>query len=111
MRRNRRQFIRGQWVPQAAATATPPGAVEVVSVLVQTLPRHLDDAERSILAIKGADVYARDDRGKLVVVLESTDGGDPIGAALTEISTMQHVISATLVYHHSDADPTAEKTT
>jgi nitrate reductase NapD len=65
----------------------------------------------SILAIKGADVYARDDRGKLVVVLESMDGGDPIGAALTEISTMQHVISATLVYHHSDADPTAEKTT
>lgn len=110
MPRSRRQFIRGQWAPQAAATAGPHGAVEIASILVQTLPHHLEDAERSILAVKGADVYARDPKGKLVVVLESTDGGDPIGAALTEISTMQYVISATLVYHHSDADPIAEKT-
>jgi len=107
---SRRQFIRGQWIPQTATSATPDGVIEVASILVQTLPHHLDAAERSILAVKGTEVYARDPKGKLVVVLDSTDG-DPIGAALTEISALPHIISATLVYHHSDADPVTEKAT
>src|SRR5690242_5265870 len=99
MRRSRRQFIRGAWIPETATTATPDGAIEIASILVQTLPDQLDAAERSILRVKGAEVYARDPKGKLVIVLESAPGGDAIGAALTEISVLPHVITATLVYH------------
>jgi periplasmic nitrate reductase NapD len=102
MRRDRRQFIRGQWIPQAAKTATPHGAVEIASILVQTRPQCLASAEQSILAVKGAEIYARDPRGKLVVVIEAEDDSGAIGAALTEISTLPDVITATLVYHHGD---------
>ena len=103
MRRDRRQFIRGQWIPQAAKTATPQGTVEIASILVQTMPHRLAAAERSILAVKGAEIHARDLRGKLVVVIEAEDDSSAIGAALTEISALPDVITATLVYHHSDA--------
>ena len=105
MPRDRRQFIRAQWIPQAAKTATPQGTVEIASILVQTMPHRLGAAERSILAVKGAAIYARDPRGKLVVVIEAEDDSSAIGAALTEISTLPDVITATLVYHHGDADP------
>lgn len=105
MRRDRRQFIRGQWIPQTARTATPDGTIEIASILVQALPRRLDAAEQAILTVKGTEIYARDPRGKLVVVIEAEGDGSAIGAALTEISTLPDVITATLVYHHSDADP------
>jgi len=104
MRRDRRQFIRGQWIPQTAKTATPQGTVEIASILVQTMPRRLGAAERSILALKGMEIYARDPRGKLVVVIEAADDSSAIGAALTEISALPDVITATLVYHRTDID-------
>ena len=112
MRPDRRQFIRGQWIPQAAKTATPQGTIEVASILVQTTPQRLRAAEQSILAVEGAEIYACDPRGKLVVVIEAADDSNAIGAALTEISTLPDVITATLVYHHSDVSGLeAEKAT
>ena len=111
MRRSRRQFIRGAWIRETATSATPEGAVEIASILVQTLPGRLDAVERSILRVQGAEVYARDPKGKLVVVLESAPGGDAIGAALTEISVLPHVITATLVYHHTEGGPLTQKAT
>jgi nitrate reductase NapD len=110
MPRDRRQFIRGQWIPHAASSATPYGTAEIASILVQTLPEHLQTVERAILGIRGAEIYARDAKGKLVVVIESTAGGERIGATLTELSVLPHVITATLVYHHIDGDTLTEKT-
>jgi nitrate reductase NapD len=103
MTRDRRQFIRGRWVPQTAKLPTPAGSAEIASILVQTRPERLVSAEAAILAIEGTEVFQRDPIGKLVVVLEAL-GSDPIGETLTRISLLPDVITATLVYHAIDAD-------
>lgn len=97
---HRRQFIRGQWIPHTAAgaaSATP----EVASVLVQAKPERLDAVQSVIADIAGAEIAQRDDRGKLVVILDSSRG-DSIGDNLTKLSLLPDVISATLVFHGLD---------
>jgi nitrate reductase NapAB chaperone NapD len=48
--------------------------------------------------IRGAQVVQRDERGKLVIVLDSSEG-ESIGHSLTKMSLMTDVISASLVFH------------
>ncbi len=100
MERNRRQFIRGRWL-SASAMASPDGGTEIASILVQARPDILDEVAASIERIGGTEIHNRDQRGKLVVVIEG-NGSDPVGAALTEISLLPGVISATLVFHATD---------
>lgn len=100
MERNRRQFIRGRWL-SASAMASPDGGTEIASILVQTRPEQLDRVAASIEEIGGAEIHNRDQRGKLVVVIEGS-GSDPVGGALTRISLLPDVISATLVFHATD---------
>jgi nitrate reductase NapD len=102
MRPHRRQFIRGQWIEEAAASI-PAGDAEIASVLVQTRPERLWSVQEAVQAIPGALIAQRDDCGKLVVVLDSAEGRS-IGESLTQISLMPHVLSATLVFHGLDAN-------
>jgi periplasmic nitrate reductase NapD len=102
MARNRRQFIRGRWMPQPAKIPSPNGSVEIASILVQTRPERMEAAEAAIRAIDGAEIYQRDAKGKIVVVLEALDS-QAIGETLTRISVLPDVITATLVYHATDA--------
>src|SRR5215813_12042852 len=102
MGRDRRQFIRGRWIPQTAMVPTPAGTAEIASILVQTRPERLDAVAAAIGAIEGAEVFQRDPRGKIVDVIESCDG-DPVGETLTRVSLLPDVMSATLVYHAIDA--------
>jgi periplasmic nitrate reductase NapD len=103
MTRDRRQFIRGRWIPQTAKLPSPGGTAEIASILVQTRPERLAAEEAAIDAIAGAEIFGRDARGKLVVVVEAV-GSEPIGAMLTRISLLPDVVTATLVYHAIDAD-------
>jgi nitrate reductase NapD len=91
---DRRNFLRGDWQPNDSA--------EVASILVQTRPERLAEAEREITAMAGAEIYSRDPRGKLVVVLEAPDVG-AVGATLNTIALLPSVLSATLVFHATDA--------
>jgi|SRR5215216_3413712 len=100
---HRRQFIRGQWIAEAAARAPADNTAEIASVLVQTRPERLASVQTAIEGIAGADVAQRDQCGKLVVVLDSSCGRS-IGESLTQISLMPHVLSATLVFHGMDTD-------
>jgi len=106
MTRSRRQFIRGRWIAQAAELPSPAGTVEIASILVQTRPERLAGVAAAIGAIDGAEIFQRDPKGKLVVVVEA-DGADPVGEKLTRISLLPDVITATLVYHATDAGETA----
>jgi len=54
MTRDRRQFIRGRWIPQTAKLPSPGGTAEIASILVQTRPERLAAAEAAIDAIAGA---------------------------------------------------------
>jgi periplasmic nitrate reductase NapD len=98
---HRRQFIRGQWIPQAAGTMAHGAASEIASVLVQVRPQRLDAVQAAVAEIPGAQIAQRDERGKLVIVLDSSQG-ESIGDSLTKMSLMPDVISASLVFHGLD---------
>ena len=95
---DRRKFINGRW---AVDVQSAPGSVEIDSILVQTRPERLDAAAAAIEALPGAQIYSRDPKGKLVVVIEAADTGS-VGATLNAISSMPHVLTAALVFQGSD---------
>ena len=80
---------------------TPPGA-EIASVLVQARPERLAEVEAAILALAGCEIFERDPRGKLVVVIE-TSNASTIGSTLNTIALLPDVFTASLVFHAIDA--------
>jgi periplasmic nitrate reductase NapD len=107
MSKSRRAFIRGQWNP-ANSEQNPLSSrrVEIVSLIVSTWPQHLDAVSAAILALGNTEIYNRDPKGKLIVVLEETTQG-AVGAKTHEISGLPHVLSATMVFQASDDDAAA----
>jgi periplasmic nitrate reductase NapD len=97
---DRRALISGR-LADPDRVITPPGA-EIASVLVQARPERLAAVEAAIAALEGCGVYARDPKGKLVVVLEAPDAG-ALGSMLNTIALLPDVFSASLVFHASDA--------
>jgi len=94
---DRRKFINGRWATGADSAAV----AEIASILVQVRPERLDAAARAIEALPGTEIYSRDPKGKLVVVIESADVG-AIGTTLNTISLMPDVLTAALVFHGTD---------
>jgi periplasmic nitrate reductase NapD len=94
---DRREFINGHWTTRNTDTA----AAEIASILVQVRPERLDAAVQAIEALPGAQIYTRDPKGKLVVVIEAPEVGS-IGTALNTISLMPDVLTAALVFHGTD---------
>jgi len=96
---DRRKFLHGRW---ASATDGEDSGCEIASILVHARPERLDAAARAIEALPGTQIYSRDPKGKLVVVVEAT-GADGIGATLNTISLLPEVLTAALVFHAIDA--------
>jgi periplasmic nitrate reductase NapD len=96
---DRREFVNGEWAAHALDTANT--ACEIASLLVQARPERLDAVARGIEALPGAQIYSRDPRGKLVVVIEASDVGG-IGAVLNTVSQMSDVLNAALVFEGTD---------
>jgi periplasmic nitrate reductase NapD len=97
---DRRAFISARLAP-SDPVVMPPGA-EIASVLVQARPERLADAEAAIARLAGCEIHARDPRGKLVVVIEASSTA-AIGSTLNTIGLLPDVLSASLVFHASDA--------
>jgi len=98
---DRRKFLNGEWTTSRSDRTIAAATSEIASILVQTRPERLDDAAQAIGALPGTQIYNRDPRGKLVVVIEAADVGS-IGAALNTISLMPNVLTAALVFHGTD---------
>jgi nitrate reductase NapD len=98
---DRRKFMNGGWIGQGRGQS--PDIVEIASILVQTRPERLETTAQAIEALPGAQIYSRDPKGKLVVVIEAADTGS-IGATLNAISSMPHILTAALVFQGSDID-------
>ena len=101
---SRRAFLSGQWPPADPRRQAPSGRlVEIVSLIVSTRPQHLDAVAAAILALGNGEIHARDAKGKLIVVLEE-ESQEAIGATLTSISRLPHVLTAAMVFHATDTD-------
>lgn len=90
----RRAFITGTWT-------SPEWSVEIVSLVVNARPQHLDAVAVAIAALPGAEIHARDPIGKLIVVLEAATQGE-IGATANHISGLPHVLSAVMAFQATD---------
>ncbi len=78
-----------------------PESCHIVSLVVQCLPEKLAATATAIEAIPGVEIPERDERGKLVVLMEMDSEADLLGN-ITRIESTPGVISATLVYHQID---------
>jgi periplasmic nitrate reductase NapD len=96
---NRRKFLKGQWAKHGDEKSAE--SCEIASVLVQAKPECLAAAVQAIEKLQGAQIYSRDPKGKLVVVIEATDVGS-IGATLNVITNLPEVLTAALVFHGTD---------
>jgi nitrate reductase NapD len=97
----RRNLLSGRWI-EPLRTDTP-AAVEIASILVQARPEQLNAVAREIEALPGAEIYSRDPKGKLVVVVEGSSVGS-IGETLNTIALMPHVWTAALIFQGTDSD-------
>ena len=97
---DRRALITGRLIKPDRVIAPPGG--EIASILVQARPERLADVEAAILALEGCEIYGRDPKGKLVVVVESPDAGS-LGSTLNQLALLPDVYSASLVFHALDA--------
>ncbi len=70
--------------------------VHISSAIVRCLPAAIDTLRREIAAMEDTEIAHQQDN-KLVLVLEGASAG-AIGARLTEISALQGVVSAVMVY-------------
>jgi nitrate reductase NapD len=88
------------------AAEAPKGHVEIASAVVSAWPDHLDGVARAILALGNTEIHARDNRGKLIVVIEGPTPG-AVGATVNAIADLDHVLSAVMVFQASDGPPSA----
>ena len=93
---DRRALLTGQLLKPNQVVAPPEG--EIASILVQARPERLADVEAAIVKLEGCEIYGRDPRGKLVVVLDAPDAG-ALGTTLNNIALLPDVYSASLVFH------------
>jgi len=96
---DRREFLNGRWTTHADREVQ--ASVEIASILVRAKPERLDAAARAIEALPGTQIYSRDPKGKLVVVIEASDVG-AVGTTLNTISSIPDVVTAALVFHGTD---------
>ena len=97
---DRRAVITGRLL-NPDRVVVPPGA-EIASILVQARPQRLDAVEAAIVALAGCEIYGRDPKGKLVVVVDAPDAGS-LGTTLNTIALLPDIYSASLVFHAIDA--------
>jgi len=96
---DRRALITGRALSRDRVVPPPGG--EIASILVQARPERLVDVEAQISGLAGCEIFGRDARGKLVVVVDAADAG-ALGATLNTIALLPHVHSASLVFHAID---------
>jgi periplasmic nitrate reductase NapD len=97
---DRRALITGRLLKTDQVIAPPGG--EIASILVQARPDRLVEVEASIVALAGCEIYGRDPKGKLVVVVDAADAG-ALGSTLNTIALLPDVYTASLVFHAIDA--------
>ncbi len=92
MKISRRQLLSGN-------TSTP--QAHIASMVVQCLPKNLPRVCTAIEHLQSTEIPVRDEKGKLVVVLEMASESDLLDR-IHEIESIPGVISANLAYHQLD---------
>ena len=75
----------------------------ICGVFIQTRPENLAGVEQALSSTPGVDVFQAEKDGRLVVVIEDTPD-KYASETLTDLRSVNGVLSASLVYHHCDSE-------
>ncbi|MDH0868381.1 chaperone NapD [Mitsuaria sp. GD03876] len=85
-----------------------PLEMHIASVVVQAVPRLLDDVVAAVARMPAARLHGRADSGKLVVTLDGASAGEIVDQ-VGELQQLPGVINVALVYQHIEPlDPADE---
>jgi periplasmic nitrate reductase NapD len=75
--------------------------INVCGVVVFALPEHVNAVQKNLEKEEGVEVHAITENGRLVLTVEKEDQ-QQTGDFLHRIQTLDHVISASMVYQYFD---------
>ena len=75
----------------------------IAGVLVQTHPKHIPQVQALLGDVAGLEVHAVSPDGRIVVTVEG-DSRKAVADTLFSLNAMQGVLSACLVYEHSETE-------
>ena len=78
--------------------------MNISSIVVKTLPEHLEAVKASLIDSGLCDIHFSDELGRIVITVEGDDNADET-KKLKEIQQLPHVASADFSYTYSDEDP------
>lgn len=81
--------------------------VNISSAILGVLPEDADQVRKQLLTLKGVEVHAVAEDGRMIVSIESAAEDDTVGI-FEAIRQTSGVLSASLVYHHYETDPDEE---
>ncbi|MGB3390963.1 MAG: chaperone NapD [Pseudaminobacter sp.] len=93
----RRDFLTGQSLADGV-----PAWQHISSAVVSVLPRRADEVVERLAGMDGVEVHATQ-ASKIVVTIEGPDSG-ALGERLTQITLLDGVIAANLVFEHIYSD-------
>jgi nitrate reductase NapD len=73
--------------------------LHISSLVVHGHPERRASVHAALAAFEDVEIHAADERGKFVVVIETTSEAD-LAERFTAISLLEGVLAAALVYHH-----------
>lgn len=98
---HRRPAARLSDTPSAATPPVPPTELFIAGIVVHVQPSRLAAVEAAIAQMTGAEIHGVSLVGKLAVTLEHTDASLQM-AQLHAIGRLRGVLSAVIVYQHSE---------
>ena len=79
-----------------------PEEIHISSLIVHASPDGMQSVKDNITRLRGAEIHAESEQGKLVVVLES-DSQTRVTDTIEKINGFRHVLGTALVYHQIES--------
>lgn len=81
--------------------------MNISSAIVHARPGHAEVVRHALASIAGVEVHAVSDEGKLIVTIERPTDRETADT-FAAIGEVDHVMSASMVYHQTESEPEAE---
>ncbi len=75
--------------------------INVCGVLIYAHPKHIESVQQKLEEEDGVEIHAVTESGRLVVTVEK-ENQQQTGEVLNRFQTLDHVISASMVYQYFD---------
>ena len=81
--------------------------MNISSLVIDAQPGRVEDVHRILAQMPGVQIHAASPQGKLIVTVE-VDGDADTTERFTQISALDGVMSAAMVYHQFEPEPEQE---